>query len=282
MTLTARQAQLLQLNTDISLNEELRTILEKIEETGKTQGSYTHVGVLQQTTIQALSKLGYAVIISERDGTRSYNIKWDIAPVDESYTNMLRFSSIDEKFETNTNKVMKAQKLTIILCIIIIILLLLMSGVTYIINRTQQVGLIALIDVPNNSLDIPDYDPDSIITPDDDPVSKLNEKLDKGKMCINMISKVTLDDAYSVGYFNIVNDEINNYPQFVTLMLDSNNTTIYQSGLIDVGKCIKYARIDVALPAGEYDCTAVFSQVDTATNKICGQAAAKVKLIIKS
>lgn len=143
---------------------------------------------------------------------------------------------------------------------------------------TEQVGLVALLDVENGIPDIPDYDPTQITPPDDDTVQKLNEKLDKGKMCINMASSVIFENSYSSGKFNIYNDEANNFPQFVTIALDSNGTIIYQSGLLDVGKCIIYAPLEVVLPKGTYDCTATFSQVDNGV--ICGQAAAKVVITV--
>lgn len=181
--------------------------------------------------------------------------------------------------------IIKRQKSTLTLTKVVLVLVLLLNLVCVLINNTglltKQVGLVALIDVPANSPTIPGYDPGAITPPDDDKVQKLNEKLDKGKMCINMVSKVTFKNSYTSGYVNIVNDEANNYPQFVTITLDSTGVQLYQSGLIEVGKSIPYAELEVELPAGDYECTAVFTQVDTETNKICGQAAAKVLVVVQ-
>ena len=62
----------------------------------------------------------------------------------------------------------------------------------------------------------------------------------------------------------------------------SDGMQIYQSGLIEVGKTIPYAMLEVELPAGEYECTATFSQVNPETNKICGQAAAKILVVMQN
>lgn len=178
------------------------------------------------------------------------------------------------------------QKRTLTICIVILVMVLLLNSLVIIsrdtVTKIEQVGLVSLIDAKSDPSTIPDFDPNAIIPPDDDRVQKLNEKLDMGKMCINMISKVTFKDTYASGYVNIVNDDANNYPQFVTITLDSNGMQLYQSGLIEVGKTIPYAMLEVELPAGEYECTAVFSQVDTTEDKVCGQAAAKVLIVVQN
>ena len=182
--------------------------------------------------------------------------------------------------------IIKRQKITMIVCIITLILVLLSNIMFAMFNVfkviTKQVGLVVEVDVPTIGVEIPDYDPIAVITPDEDITGELNEKLDRGKMCINMVSAVTLQDAYASGCFNIINSETNNYPQFVTIVLDSNNATIYQSGLVGVGKCIPYDTLDVALPKGTYECTAIFQQVDPATKSICGKAAAKITITIQN
>lgn len=175
--------------------------------------------------------------------------------------------------------IIKRQKAILIITIIILILLLLLNLINGIFIYTQtitkQIGLIALVDSPYTP-DVPDWDPNAIVPPDDDIIEPLNEKLDMNMMCINMAGSIALKNTYSTGLFNFFNDPSNHYPQFVTLTLDSNDMTIYQSGLVEVGKCIKYATLDCALPAGAYTCTATFIQVDTETMKPCGKAAAKI------
>lgn len=172
--------------------------------------------------------------------------------------------------------------INVITLILVILLFLAATAVGYFSVITKQVGLVTLVDVPTLGVTIPDFDPIAVVIPDDDKTAELNDKLEKSKMCINMISSVVFKNAYSSGKLNIINSEANNYPQFVTIVLDSNNATIYESGLIGVGKCIPYDTLDVALPAGTYECTAVFQQVDTDTNSICGKAAAKVQITIQN
>ena len=279
MVLTAKQLQLQQITASATTNKELSSILNALS---SSNGPYKHTGVLQPSTIAALTNLGYAVLVYDKD---SYSIEYGSTPVDEGYLNSLRFTDISDKFQvaeeqrTRTRSIAKA---ILVLCIVIIILLLLLSSLGFIIYKAKQTGLVAIIDTPSNSLKIPGFDPDAIDTPDDDHVTQLNEKLDMGKMCINMAGQVTLKDAYSKGYLNIINDEINNYPQFVTITLDSNGAVVYQSGLIEVGKSVTYAQLEIALPQGTHECTALFSQVDTKTNKICGQAAAKVRIVVQT
>lgn len=188
----------------------------------------------------------------------------------------------DDPAKSNTEETIqyvKRLQITTIALVMIILLLLLTSGFTVV---TQQVGLVALIEPPSVGIEIPDWDPTAITPPEDDTVSRLNEKLDKGKMCVSMISAVTFTDASTAGYLNFFNDPANNYPQFVTLLLDSDSSKIYQSGLVEPGKCIMYDTLDVELAKGEYECTALFTQVDTETNSVCGQAAAKIHITIQN
>ena len=254
-------------------SEELASVLAEIQEQSDKRSGYMHEGTLSTSTVDALKSLGYKVLFVE--DTNNYIINWKLEDESEA-----RYSQIMRQFEVNET-IVKKEKLITTLCIVIIILVLLLGGMTFITTQTKQVGLVALLDNPNQSFDIPDWDPDAIVPPADDTVQKLNEKLDMGKMCINMLSKVVFDNTYAYGTMNIFNDEANNFPQFVTITKDSNGVIIYQSGLVEVGKGIPYAKLDVEMPVGEHECTAVFTQVDPATNKVCGQAAAKVTIVIK-
>ena len=204
-------------------------------------------------------------------------------------TNNTETNETGMELDTNAptvKKMIRRQRIVITLSVIILVVLLLLCIVLLIFGPvhiiTEQTGLVALIESEITPPGIPDKDPTAIPIPDDNKVEELNEKLDLGRMCINMASRIILNDAYSSGYVNIVNDEANNYPQFVTITLDSNDAVIYQSGLINPGECIPYAVLDIVLSAGSHECTATFAQVDTDTNKICGKAAAKVVIDIKN
>lgn len=274
--LTAQEAYHRYLASMLSNNEQAQEVLNNIADVCSTNSGCIHNGELEASTIAILKGLGHKVTDLE-NGT--YAIDFKIIDMSETY-----FAQTMTQFELHEEKHVQTQKkvrLNTILCIVIMILILLLGSVVFITTQTKQVGLVALLDTPNQSFDIPDWDPDAIIPPADETVQKLNEKLDMGKMCINMLSKVVFENTYSYGTMNIYNDEANNYPQFVTITKDSNGVIIYQSGLIEVGKGIPYAALDVEVPVGEHECTAVFTQVDPATNKVCGQAAAKVTIVIK-
>ena len=276
MLLTARRAQRKLTLASVNANEEAKEVLSEIESRCVAQGDITHVGALQQNTINLLRSMEYKVVELNND---SYNISWNFEDTsDAQFVQIMQQFDMSEHQHSNMRKL---QTVIIALCIVIVLLLLSIGTMGFVIYNTKQVGLVALVDTPPSSPDIPGYDPDAIIPPDDDKVQKLNEKLDMGKMCINMVSKVTFKNSYASGYVNIVNDEANNYPQFVTITLDNNGMQIYQSGLIEVGKTIPYAMLEVELPTGEYECTATFSQVNPETNKICGQAAAKILVVMQ-
>lgn len=187
---------------------------------------------------------------------------------------------LDEK-KKPLKQLISRQRITMLLCILILILLLVSGGL---IVYTQfihiQTGLIVTVDAPIDPDDIPGFDEDRIPIPEDIKVEELNEKLDAGKMCINMVSRVYLSNAYSAARINFINDKANLYPQYITITLNSNNTVVYRSGLINPGDCIPYARLDTALPKGSYDCTVTFTQVNLDTKSICGKAAAKVNITI--
>lgn len=270
MFLTAEKAYERKLLEDIKNNPEVNRILERVDTVCNKETVLIYDMPLQEISKQQLTALGFALV--EENGI-VHSVSWPKG---------ISLADIVSTVRPCVRRSNRKQNVIIALCLVIIALLLSLTTVGVVIWQTKQVGLVALIDTPKVTPSIPDYDPDAIVPPVDDKVQKLNEKLDKGKMCINMVGRVTFDNCYTAGYVNIVNDEANNYPQFMTLTLDSNGTQIYQSGLIPVGKSVLYANLEIELPAGTYDCTALFSQVDPETNKICGQAAAKVVVAVKN
>ena len=171
----------------------------------------------------------------------------------------------------------------VLMLIIFVLITLWCVTAVYILDNSKNMnGLIAVIDTPINVSVIPDtYD--ELTVPITDPtIDKLNEKLEMNKMCINMNSSIDFAACDATGYFGIKNDVRNNYPQFVTITLDSNDVQIYQTNLIEVGDCILYDTLDVKLPKGTHFCTATFTQVNTETNTVYGQASAKVTITINS
>ena len=80
----------------------------------------------------------------------------------------------------------------------------------------------------------------------------------------------------------IVNEAINNYPQKVQVVRNDTGEQIYQSNAIPVGSKIERAKLDVALPAGTYECTAYFHNLDPDTGEIIGTAGAIINITIKN
>ena len=189
--------------------------------------------------------------------------------------------TINENDEQPVRKLISRQKTIMALCAITMCVTLLISGFLVWTNYfCRQTGLTVLVQSQYSPETIPEYDPVAVPIPGDELSDNPVEKVDINKMLINMASVVTLKNAHASGHVNIINDNANNYPQFVTITLNSNNAVIYQTGLIEPGKCIPYDTLGVVLPKGTYECTATFVQIDPANKRVCGKAAAKVTITV--
>ena len=111
---------------------------------------------------------------------------------------------------------------------------------------------------------------------------KLNEKVAEGMINISMNTAPYFEDGTSEGNVMIVNESINNYPQKVQIVRNDTGEQIYQSNAIPVGSKIERAKLDVALPAGTYECTAYFHNLDPNTGDIIGTAGAIINITIKN
>ena len=111
---------------------------------------------------------------------------------------------------------------------------------------------------------------------------KLNEKVAEGMINISMNTAPYFEDGTSEGNVMIVNEAINNYPQKVQVVRNDTGEQIYQSNAIPVGSKIERAKLDVALPAGTYECTAYFHNLDPDTGEIIGTAGAIINITIKN
>ena len=111
-------------------------------------------------------------------------------------------------------------------------------------------------------------------------VDSLNEKVEEGMINISMNTTPVFSDDTSAGNVMIVNEGVNNYPQVVEIVRSDNNETIYKSGAIPVGSKIETAKLSVDLPAGTYDCTALFYNVDPATGNYLGCAGAVITVTV--
>ena len=110
---------------------------------------------------------------------------------------------------------------------------------------------------------------------------KLNEKVAEGMINISANTAPIFEDGSSEGNLMLVNESINNYPQKVQIVRNDTREQIYESGAIAVGSKIERAKLDVVLPAGTYECTAYFHNLDPETGDIIGTAGAIITITIQ-
>ena len=111
---------------------------------------------------------------------------------------------------------------------------------------------------------------------------KLNEKVAEGMINISMNTAPYFEDSTAEGNLMIVNESINNYPQKVQIVRNDTGEQVYESGAIAIGSKIERAKLDVVLPAGTYECTAYFHNLDPETGDIIGTAGAIITITIKN
>ena len=112
--------------------------------------------------------------------------------------------------------------------------------------------------------------------------ARLNEKVAEGMINISCNTAPIFEDGSSEGNLMLVNESINNYPQMVQIVRNDTGEQIYQSKAIPVGSKIERAKLDVDLPAGTYECTAYFHNLDPETGDVIGTAGAIITITIKN
>ena len=112
--------------------------------------------------------------------------------------------------------------------------------------------------------------------------ARLNEKVAEGMINISMNTAPYFENGASEGNVMIVNESINNYPQQVEFIRNDTGEQIYQSKAIPVGSKIERAALDVELPAGTYECTAMFHNLDPVSGETIGTAGAIINITIKN
>ena len=111
---------------------------------------------------------------------------------------------------------------------------------------------------------------------------KLNEKVAEGMINISMNTAPYFENGTAEGNLMLVNESINLYPQKVQIVRNDTGEQIYESGAIAIGSKIERAKLDVVLPAGTYECTAYFHNLDPETGDIIGTAGAIITITIKN
>ena len=112
-------------------------------------------------------------------------------------------------------------------------------------------------------------------------IAGLNEKVEEGMINISMNTSPVFKDGTSEGNLMIVNEGMNNYPQIVEITRNDTGELIYKSGGIPVGSKIENAKLSVDLPAGTYECTAMFHSVDPDTGASLGCAGAIITITVQ-
>ena len=112
--------------------------------------------------------------------------------------------------------------------------------------------------------------------------ARLNEKVAEGMINISANTAPIFEDGASEGNLMLVNESINNYPQMVQIVRNDTGEQIYESGAIAIGSKIERARLDVDLPAGTYECTAYFHNLDPESGAIIGIAGAIITITVKN
>ena len=108
----------------------------------------------------------------------------------------------------------------------------------------------------------------------------LNEKVEDGMINISMNTSPVFSDGESAGSLMIVNEDINRYPISVEITCNDNGEVIYTSKAVPVGSKIEADTLDVDLPAGVYECTAMFFNLDPDTGDKLGSAGVVIELTV--
>ena len=111
---------------------------------------------------------------------------------------------------------------------------------------------------------------------------RLNQKVEEGMINISMNTAPYFENGTAEGNLMLVNESINNYPQKVQIVRNDTGEQIYESGAIAVGSKIEHAKLNTTLPAGTYECTAYFHNLDPVSGEIIGTAGAIINITIKN
>lgn len=113
-------------------------------------------------------------------------------------------------------------------------------------------------------------------------VQRLNDKVQAGMINISCNTAPYFKDGKSEGNVMLVNELNNLYPQKVEFYRNDTGEKIYESKAIAIGSKIEHAALDVELPAGEYECTAYFSNLDPDSGATLGVAGAIIHITIQN
>ncbi|WP_165252909.1 hypothetical protein [Adlercreutzia sp. ZJ304] len=106
--------------------------------------------------------------------------------------------------------------------------------------------------------------------------AELDRVVEEGMFNISIASVIEFENGTAPGEVRIENVPNNRYLMRVEVVRDDTGEVIYTTDYVEPNHHIQTDTLDVALPAGTYDCTANFFAYDMETEDEVGQAAAKV------
>lgn len=108
--------------------------------------------------------------------------------------------------------------------------------------------------------------------------AELDRVVDEGMFNISIAANVMMESGNSPAELRIENVPGNRYLMKVDIVRDDTGQKLYETDLIEPNHHIQSDTLDVSLPQGTYDCTAIFSAYDPETEESIGQAAAKMQI----
>ena len=101
----------------------------------------------------------------------------------------------------------------------------------------------------------------------DDMIKEQEQKVKEGMLSVGLTPTPTYPNGNSEGKVMIKNPSKNTKNFKVKFTLSSDNSVVYESGLIPPGSMIETAKLDKALAKGEYPATACFEAYNSKNEK---------------
>ena len=93
----------------------------------------------------------------------------------------------------------------------------------------------------------------------------MQEAVDEDQITVQINTVIDFETPTSYGNIGIINPSINIFPIAVDFVLDETGEVIFRSGGIQPNEFIASAPLDVALPIGVHQATAIFNAYDPET-----------------
>ena len=109
---------------------------------------------------------------------------------------------------------------------------------------------------------------------------ELNQAVAEGMLAFSINATPFMKTGASTAHLLIENPPGNGKRFTITIQRNDTEEVIYQSGYLDPEQYIDDVPLDVALPKGEYPCTAYFDAYRIEDNVYIGRAGAEIKLYV--